>query len=310
MSVSVYITGRNYDGTSFSPLYYSDASITNGQKQFLVPSGNFITVPLSSTTDGTADDCSSHTTPVYPFTGLYAFIEEETNRVIVTVQSTPDERFIPLTAGESFTSSNLALYFSSTASTLEPATPVSYNSSADSDGYLTVTTQANSNCASQNYISGTPIIANGIVYLIPQGTETSFYTAAVNGPSIYFIVSSSDYGTLSSDLKNALTPLPAGTPITSYIDTVVGVVPSPTQAISNSPSPPVSSPNYISPAQAAAVKMKAKSISTWIMIAAYIILAVIAIAAILIFVFTMRKYPDKPLLYNQKTQILTDIPSK
>lgn len=309
MSVQVYPVGRNYDGTGFSPLYYSSASLTNGQMQWLTPSGRADYLVIS-TTPATikAISCTSQTVNVYLVQNLFAVIEETSGRIIITINIHPDVRFYDIYIGPSYTNANaLAIYIPVKTVPFYNNTNVYLSSSIDSDSYVIATLSPSTNCTSQTYITGIPLITGGRIYLIAQGKESSFYTAPVPIQSCIFITNNLSYSGLNSDLKGILVEYSNSTDPISFAQSQYGIVPSSTNPILTTPSPTVGSANYISPQTAATIKQKSKTYSLLFMIFLFVFLAIIIIISIIVFLLTIRKRPHTPLYYDANANILTDL---
>jgi hypothetical protein len=305
MTTPLYIAARNFDGTGISPLYYSASSINNGQQLFLVPTGNIDSLLLGTTTADTATFCDGTSAEIYIVNGLYAFIQEGTGFVVVTVNtSNPDNRYYQLYLTSQ--SGIPMLVFSTTdANLLTPSTVNRFNS-AFTLNYLTVTESTAADCTSVNYIGGTPIMNDGVVYLANPKFISNFYTTAVDGPSVYMVVQNNIFSSLNSTLQSAVVAGPTGETVETYIDTLLGIVPTATTPISTTPSGTSGSTANLTPQQLLAIKQKSKTISTWIMIGTFIILGAICLIAIIIYIATLRRYPTYPLKYDEDTKTLND----
>ena len=213
---NVYFGGRNFDGTGFSPLYYNDYYTTlysgntiKGQFRFINPysanGAKSMTIDTASPTSTSL--CDGTSTTLYPVTGLYIAVDTETKRLFVTNggSSPPDSRYSQAYIG--VVSSQLVLMMKNKVLPVYASSYVYYAQSTDSDFYINASLQTSAQCASQQFVGGAPIVADGIVWLVDPASSPKFYTTAVNGPSFYALTTN----TIPSDLQNALVAIPSGT---------------------------------------------------------------------------------------------------
>lgn len=312
---NLYIAGKNYDGTGTFPQYYSLTSQSNGQRQFCVPSGTVSALTVAMTNSVTAVFCDGSSTPIYKVNGLYGILEP-TGKVVVTAVSAGNSRYLQLYVGTSngipclfFSNTDAALSLTSTWLKLQlnPIGNLRYTSTTDADGYLNVTLAASPTCASQNFIVGCPVMVAGKVYLVDPAEADKYYTYAVPGQSFYMIMETTIYGTAPGELQAATSAPPVGQTIENYIKSLLGVVPTPMTAISTTPSPVVGS-GGLSAEEVLALERRSNNISKWSMIGIFIFIGVLCVIAVVIFIFTMRKYPDTRILYDKQKKVLTDLP--
>lgn len=311
---NIYFGGRNYDGTGFSPLYYNDYYTTQnngnyvqGQMRFLNPYSANGAAPLimNASAPVTTTSCSGVTTTLYPVAGLYVAVDMETGRMFVTNggSSPPDPRYNPAYIGE--VNDQLVIMMSETTNPTYTSTYTHYAQAIDSDYYITATLQTTQQCPEQKYVGGTPVVADGIVWLTDPNNVTKFYTTAVNGPSFYAMTPN----TIPSGLQNGVASIPSGYTAELYMESLLGIIPNPTTAVSTTPAASVNS-SGLTPAQVAAIRKKSQTISTWSMIGAGILLLVIAIIIIIIFMVTQPKhYPHNvPVMYDENKRRVYDLP--
>lgn len=312
MSVNLYPVGRNFDGTGYSPLYRSQR-ISDDQYRFMSPTGNQVVMKIETVATTTVTFCNNAgTSNLYKLIDMYVVVDPSDGRIFLTAAGTiPPSVYTYHQAYLASMSGVSVVMFENTTTDINVATSTFYTSSSVEVGdhnYLTANIGTFPACSGLTFIGGAVVVSDGICYLIPAESLKSFYTQAVPGPSFYFVVESGDYASLPTDMKSMVISGPVGQTVGAYVNLLLGVVPTPTTAVSNTPSPSSGSNTALTPEQAAAVKKRASNISFYIMLGSLLFILALAILALIVYIVTRpKKFPyDKPLKYDAPRKTLYD----